>query len=136
MDFHLYLIIWYVFHIPQFWRKIVCSILKSLIFKCTNHIRILPHFLGHRKPSSQFNKQLLLYHSSWNTLYNTLQYKLQVFINLHKYSVWTQIAKAVREMAALPQLDRVFKKEVLQAFQASSFILLSFKDIWLCSQKS
>ena len=41
---------------------------KSLIFKCPNHIKILPHVLGHRKPSGKPNKRKLFYHSSWNTL--------------------------------------------------------------------
>ena len=30
---------------------------------------MLPNVLGHRRPSSQFNKQKLLWRSSWNTLY-------------------------------------------------------------------
>ena len=58
------------FHIPQFWRKMFFGYFKSPIFKCLNHIKILPHVLGHRKPSGQSNKRKLLYRSSWNTLYD------------------------------------------------------------------
>ena len=43
----------------NFDEKYFFGYFKSLILKCPNHSRILPHVIGHRKPSGRFNKVML-----------------------------------------------------------------------------
>ena len=62
----------------------IINFMYLLYKKCPNHIRILPHFLGHRKPSGQFNKLKLRYINSQTPCrrYRQMNTQLQTKVTL------------------------------------------------------